>query len=147
MRSELLFIPYLFVLLWDGLYFSKESFWNKLGDKPNWGNNEALFIVLFVVYTFLFSIAIYVSYTENKKKYYILVYYIFILLILAIPYVMSQQDPNNEETFIFSAILLPLTIISLTLVKNNTIRDRINIAVILALIIYLFIWFEYMKDK
>jgi len=119
MRSELLFIPYLLVLLWDGLYFSKDNFWKNLGDKPNWGNNEALFIILFITYTFLFLIAVYVSYSENKSKYYLLIYYFFILLILAIPYIMSQQGNNNEETFIFSTILFSLTIVSLIFFKNN----------------------------
>jgi len=147
MRAELLLIPYFIVLLWDGLYFSKDAFWNKLGNKPNWGNNEALFLVIYITFTFLFFVSIYVSYTETKNRNLLLLYYIFIVLILAIPFLMSQDPNNNQETFIFSIFLLVITILNMLLVNRKSIRDKINIVIILALIIYLFIWFEYMKDK
>ena len=145
MRSELLFVPYCFTLLWYGLYFSVKDFWNNLGDKPNWGNNEALFIVLYITYTFLFFIAIYISYQEFKKDYILLLLYLFIILILSIPYLMSFKN-SNYETFVFYVLLFVVTISSLFVLKNNTIRDKINIGVILALSLYLLVWFINMKD-
>ena len=147
MRPELLILPYLTVLLWNGLYFSKEDFWNRLGSKPNWGNNQALFLVIYIIFTFLFFVSIYVAYSVNKDRNILLLYYIFIILILAIPYVMSQDPNRNEETFIFSIFLLIITIINMFTVTRKNIRDKINIFVILSLMIYLFIWFENMKDK
>ena len=60
---------------------------------------------------------------------------------------MSQDPNNNQETFIFSIFLLVITILNMLLVNRKSIRDKINIVIILGLIIYLFIWFEYMKDK
>jgi len=147
MRPELLLIPYFIVLLWDGLYFSKDDFWDKLGNKPNWGNNEALFLVIYIAFTFLFTVSIYISYSRTKSRSLLLLYYIFIVLILAIPFLMSQNPNRNEETFVFSTILLVITIFNLMLVDRQSIRDKINISVILALIIYLYIWFEDMKNK
>lgn len=149
MRDELILLPYLLVLLWDGLYFSKDNFWDGFGNKPNWGNNEALFLIIYITFTFLFLIAIYVSYSKTKNRTLLLMYYIFIILILAVPYLMSQPEntSTNEETFIFSIFLLISTIISLYVVEREKIRDKINIFIILVLIIYLFIWFENMKNK
>ena len=78
-------------------------------------------------------------------------YYIFIILILAIPYVMGQNletdDDRNKEIFIFSIFLLVVTILNLFVTQIKHIRDKINIFIVLALMIYLFIWFENMKDK
>jgi len=147
MRPELLLIPYFIVLLWDGLYFSKDDFWKQLGNKPNWGNNEALFLVIYITFTFLFFVSIYISYSKTKSRSLLLLYYIFIILILAIPFLMSQNPNRNEETFIFSIFLLIITIFNLLLVNRQSVRDKINIAIILSLIIYLFIWFEDMIDK
>jgi len=147
MRPELLILPYLTVLLWDGLYFSKEDFWNSLGNKPNWGNNQALFLVIYIAFTFLFFVSIYVSYSVTKNRNILLLYYVFIILILAIPYVMSQNPNRNEETFIFSIFLLVITVLNLFISVRNHIRDKINLFIILSLMIYLFIWFEDMKDK
>lgn len=147
MRPELLFIPYLIVLLWDGLYFSKDDFWTSQGNKPNWGNNEALFLVIYITFTLLFFVSIYSAYSEKKSRNVLLLYYIFVIIILAIPFLMSQNPNRNEETFIFAIFLLVLTIINLFYIKKESVRDKINILITLILIIYLFIWFENMKDK
>lgn len=151
MRPELLILPYFTVLLWNALYFSKEGFWDRLGTKPNWGNNKALFLVIYIVFTFLFFVSVYVSYSKTKNRNILLLYYIFIILILAIPYVMGQNletdDDRNKEIFIFSIFLLVITILNLFVTQIKHIRDKINIFIVLALMIYLFIWFENMKDK
>ncbi len=113
MRDELILLPYLLVLLWDGLYFSKDNFWDNFGEKPNWGNNEALFLVIYVTFTFLFLVSIYISYSKTKSRTLLLTYYIFIILILAIPYLISQpeNEDTNKEKFMFSIFLLGCTII------------------------------------
>ena len=142
--KQLLFGPLIFIFLWDALYFSRDTgFWNKIGTKPNWGNNQALFISLYVVLTLLIFFLIYPKY--KNQRIILLILYLLLIIFMAIPYTMSYG--RLEETFVFSTILLVSTLIILFFTFSWKLKQIFHQFSCLSILIYLYIWFEKVKHN
>lgn len=142
--KQLLFGPLIFLFLWDSLYFSRNGgFWGRIGIKPNWGNNEALFLILYILSTLLIFLMLYNYY--SNQKYILLLFYILFILFLAIPYTISYE--RMTEAFVFFSIIFGMTLVSIFLTFSKKLKQITHQITTLSLVSYLFAWFENMKDN
>ena len=142
--KQLLFAPLVFIFLWDSLYFSRDNgFWEKIGTKPSWGNNQALFITLYVILTFLIFFLLYPRY--KNQRIILLIFYLLFIIFMAIPYTLSYGRLN--ETFVFSSILVGLTVVILFFTFSWKIKELVHQASIFSILIYLYAWFENVKHN
>lgn len=142
--KQLLFAPLIFIFLWDALYFSRDDgFWNKIGSKPNWGNNQALFITLYIILTILIFFLLYQKY--KNQRIILLILYMLLIVFMAIPYTMSYG--RLIETFIFSSILLGMVLIILFFTFSWNLKHILHQTSLLTIMIYLYVWFEKVKHN